>query len=387
MKILFVYSALVIDDVSGTYYHNFLDAIIERYSVWGELTVCVSCKKSKKSFQTLLNTENVKFLFVCKENTIKKRFFNRKGNKRTLRNAVEENNLLIAHVPDSVAVLATTYAQKLSKPYIAVAVGCPWDALWNHSFKGKLMAPLAFIEMRRTLKHAPYAIYVTSFFLQDRYPCTGETLACSDVDLQANCDEIFDKRLQKIANFSNDNVFTVVTSAAIDVRFKGQADVIKAISLLKKRGIEVHYYLIGGGDNSFLKEKAKESGVVEQIYFLGLQSHQKVLEILDNIDLYIQPSRQEGLPRAVVEAMSRALPCLGTKTGGIPELLSADCLYCAGDVIALAQLIEGMMKSKERLRCQAKCNFERAKEYDGKLLDKKRSMFLKNIIQNIENNC
>ena len=70
-----------------------------------------------------------------------------------------------------------------------------------------------------------------------------------------------------------------------------------------------------------------------------LPSGQPVLNWLDDIDIYVQPSFQEGLPRALVEAMSGGRPAFASTTGGIPELLPADCLHCPGDAARLGASI------------------------------------------------
>src|SRR5690606_15570335 len=118
------------------------------------------------------------------------------------------------------------------------------------------------------------------------------------------------------------NKIIIGTTAAIDVKHKGQQYVIEALGELKKNGYtKFEYHLVGGGDPAYLKSIAKRHNIEENIHFLGTLPHNKVFEWLDNIDIYVQPSRQEGLPRALIEAMSRGLPAFGANTAGIPELL------------------------------------------------------------------
>ena len=84
--------------------------------------------------------------------------------------------------------------------------------------------------------------------------------------------------------------------------------------------------------------------------FLGqLPAGEMVRAQLDKADLFILPSKTEGLPRALVEAMARALPCIGTTVGGIPELLPSEDLVPPGDVKALAETIEDVLRRPERL--------------------------------------
>ena len=91
---------------------------------------------------------------------------------------------------------------------------------------------------------------------------------------------------------------------------------------------------------------------------------------LDEMDLYIQPSLQEGLPRAVMEAMSRGLPALGARTGGIPELLGEEDIFPRKGVDAIARMLPAI--TPEEMERMAARNFERAKDYQKETLDKRR---------------
>jgi len=91
--------------------------------------------------------------------------------------------------------------------------------------------------------------------------------------------------------------------------------------------------------------------------------------------LYVQPSRQEGLPRAVLEAMSVGCPVIGSRVGGIPELLRDSDMFESGDVTEIAHLIQQM--SRERLAEMATVNFDIAvSRYDRSDLDEARRSFL-----------
>ena len=115
-------------------------------------------------------------------------------------------------------------------PYMAEVVGCAWDAYFTHSLKGKLAAPTMELAMRKTVKYADYAIYVTRAFLQNRYPCRGKTLAWSDVQLEIPTASLREARLQKCAVFSPENGITLATIGAVDVKYKGQAYVLEALA-------------------------------------------------------------------------------------------------------------------------------------------------------------
>ena len=101
---------------------------------------------------------------------------------------------------------------------------------------------------------------------------------------------------------------------------------------------------------------------------------------LDGIDLYLQPSYIEGLPRALVEAMNRGCPALASNVGGIPELLGKECLHTAGDARSLAQKIELAMVDVKWREFHSEINFNRAREYDSDYLNGIRQKFWRNFV-------
>ena len=115
---------------------------------------------------------------------------------------------------------------------------------------------------------------------------------------------------------------------------------IKALAALKKQGIRMEYELAGSGDPSRLRTLAQRLGVEDQVHLLGSVPHDKIFAWLETIDLYLQPSKQEGLPRAVVEAMSCACPVAGARTGGIPELVDEEWIFRPGDVKDICRILQ-----------------------------------------------
>ena len=93
--------------------------------------------------------------------------------------------------------------------------------------------------------------------------------------------------------------------------------------------------------------------------FEVLLPHSEVFIELRNIDIYVQPSLQEGLPESVVEAMSLGCPVIGSNVGGIPELINQDMIFKKKNSNQLANIIENI--TKEKLIIEAKNNFEKAK--------------------------
>ena len=297
----------------------------------------------------------------------------RNETKRIIFEAVCQCDILIARVPSFIAYFAQEAAIKYKKPYILEVVACPWDALWNYSNLAKLIAPLALYRCKKSVAKAGYAMYVSNEFLQKRYPNAKKTCAVSDVILQEVPDDIFKKKIERLSSINDKYIIT--TLAAVDVLYKGQQTVIEAIALLKKKGYHVEYHIAGSGDRTRLKNIAERFGVVDQVIFEGMLTADQVFELLDNTDIYVQPSKQEGLPRAVVEAMSRGCVCIGSYAGGIPELLDDICLFDQGSVKQIVRILEKLLQDKELRSQQSKTNFENAKKFRHTLLEQKRRAF------------
>ena len=253
-----------------------------------------------------------------------------KGDKGLYYNNLKQEILMcdkmIIRLPSFLGLQALRLNRKIGKPYMIEMVACPWDALWNHGFAGKILAPYIFFRNRKELKDAPMVLYVTNQFLQYRYPTKGKAIGCSDVVISDFNENILNRRREKIEHCGKKKILGTI--AAINVKYKGQQYIIESLGKLKRQGKEdFEYQLVGNGDSSFLKSIAKKNNVEEQVKFIGGLPHEKIFEWLDSIDIYVQPSRQEGMPRALIEAMSRGIPAFGAKTGGIPELLPEQYLF------------------------------------------------------------
>ena len=123
---------------------------------------------------------------------------------------------------------------------------------------------------------------------------------------------------------------------------------------------------------------ADKLGVSQQVHILGAKTHEEVFNWMDSIDLYVQPSYQEGLCRAIVEAMSRACPVICSDAGGNYELVDRDYIFPCGDYLKLAELIE---RNISNFPLMAKNNFLHVMDYEKTKLDNKRTMFFDEFVK------
>jgi glycosyltransferase involved in cell wall biosynthesis len=129
-----------------------------------------------------------------------------------------------------------------------------------------------------------------------------------------------------------------------------------------------------------MERLAHRLSIRDNVSFLGQLKHSKaVFDFLDSIDLFAMPSRAEGFPRALHEAMSRGCPCIGSDVGGIPELLAADDLVPPNDPEALARKIMEVAANPQRMKEMSMRNFARAKQFDPEVLRDKRRAFYEQV--------
>jgi glycosyltransferase involved in cell wall biosynthesis len=122
---------------------------------------------------------------------------------------------------------------------------------------------------------------------------------------------------------------------------KGQDLVLDAVRTLVDRGIDATADLVGGGDRTqWLGRRATELGIGERCRVRGHVADTSVVQAAyDAADVFCLPSRSEGLPRAMIEAMATGLPSVGSAAGGIPALLPPEQVVAAPTGAALADAV------------------------------------------------
>ncbi|KND49435.1 MAG: glycosyl transferase group 1 [Parcubacteria bacterium C7867-003] len=152
------------------------------------------------------------------------------------------------------------------------------------------------------------------------------------------------------------NKFLVVMTGAFHYR-KGHDQLIKAIAMLKKRGLAGIGAVIVGGDVGMEKwiDLAKEEDITENIYFLQNLSEEKKLRLYTSMDGYCNLSnstRSCGLDLALLEAMSCALPIIVYDNGALPNAVSENNGYVVstGDASSVADAVLDLYKKTDSER-------------------------------------
>ena len=103
---------------------------------------------------------------------------------------------------------------------------------------------------------------------------------------------------------------------------KGIEWALRAIVLLKQRGVVVRYTVVGDGpDLERLCLLADELGIGTEVNLVGAKPYSDLPNLYQASDIFILPSQTEGVAKVLLEAMAYRLPIVATKVGGTPWVL------------------------------------------------------------------
>lgn len=287
---------------------------------------------------------------------------------------VAKVDAVIARLPSEIGYMAVDAARKLGKPYVVEVVGDAYGAMKEYgNLKGKIYAPVAKHKMKKRVQQAPFALYITDNVLQRLYPTSGKEVSCSNVELSI---VTYYNRVNRLARIADDSrKIRIGMNGSLSSAYKGFDTAIKAVALAKKELPPFEFEILGKGSPLEWEELARQLGVEEDIHFIGSMPNANVHHWLDEIDLFLMPSRTEGQGRALIEALSRGCPSLGSNVGGIPELLLPEQLHEPEDSELLAQKMIRVLKQPELQLRYAKEAFLSTEKFEAEVLEEKRRRF------------
>ncbi|MDD6210898.1 MAG: glycosyltransferase [Bacteroidales bacterium] len=301
--------------------------------------------------------------------------------KKVINRNLVPGKAYICRVPGQIGTMVSKALEKENIPYAVEVVGDPWEVF----APGGLEHPFRFFfrykglfDLKRVVANSAAGLYVTCNSLQKRYPVKKSVfqISASDVQLSSFSRPSSPKILVDKGSYK------LISIGSLAQMYKAPDILMKALSVLKKRNISCTLTWLGDGvfkqDMIALSERL---GVADIVDFRGNVSSKEVAGCLSESDIFLLVSRTEGLPRALVEAMSMGLPCIGTSVGGIPELLEKSVLVPKNNVETLVDKIIFMLSNKDFTNKQAERNLKMSGNFDEAELQTRREAFLSKVIE------
>jgi glycosyltransferase involved in cell wall biosynthesis len=308
---------------------------------------------------------------------------------------IDPTDSVVLRVPGNVGTVASRILRRRGQPFAVEVVGDPWDVF----SKGASHHPLRPLFQRWSsgaLKgqcaSACAALYVTERTLQKRYPPpihrsgTSEALEfdASDVEMPEGVFRASNVEMPESAFVAEPRFpraesrrFRMVCIASLEQPYKGHDVLLDAMAWCVRRGLDCELVLVGDGKiRRNLEHQVGKLGLEGRVFFLGqLAAGEAVRDEVDKGDLFVLPSRVEGMPRALIEAMGRGLPCVASAVGGVPEVLPAEALVPADDAVRLGELILAFAKDPALRNRMSHQNLIMAQKFRESELRPKREAF------------
>lgn len=168
-----------------------------------------------------------------------------------------------------------------------------------------------------------------------------------------------------------DNDFVIVMIAEVN-KNKNHIQMIKAVEILKKKGIEVKVICAGKGPLlEYIKEEIKKRDLEENVFMLGFRND--IPKLITACDIGMLLSYREGLPRNIMELMAYGKPVIGTNIRGVRDLIEDNIngnLVEINDYEETSKKIETLYKDKELVKRLSIDTYNKIEKYDIKYVKK-----------------
>lgn len=200
------------------------------------------------------------------------------------------------------------------------------------------------------------------------------------------------KTNQKAASCNNSNILNIVNVARITYHKKGQDILVKALKLCKDKGVNFHCNIIGvtfshdKESYDYLCNLIKESNLESEISFL--LNRTDVPELLKQADLFLLPSRYEGMPIVVLEAMAAGLPVIASNIPGSNDIIVHNfngLLFENENYKDLSEKIIYLYENRATMSLVRQNAFEHLKNFDIAIMLKNYENLYKNLLNKKRN--
>lgn len=300
--------------------------------------------------------------------------------RRQARAALEGMDCAVIRLASVTGFLLYDAARRAGLPIALEIVMDPWDAYATNAIARRLYS--------RRLRRAAMAVngvaYVTRDALQKKYPARALR--------QGESDEYFTSHYSTIDlpddYFGPPKVYggqagfrLIYTANNMHDRLKGHDTLLEAVAQVIRQGYDISLTLVGDGRaRAEFEALAQSLGIAARCHFAGYIADGAALRaLLLQSDLFVMPSRAEGLSRSLLEAMAAGLPCIASPVGGTPELLQPENMPGPEDADAFAARIVYFLSHPDYMAGQSARSLDVASGYRRDVLDARRDAFYRRL--------
>ena len=252
---------------------------------------------------------------------------------------------LCVRLPSEMGLIAAAIYKLTGGVYAAEVVGCGYFSM---RYRGKLLAslyaPFRYWAMRAVVKYASSVSYVDFRSLVCKYPSNALNVAYGCSNITATGD--FNPRgaPTEFESKLKNGPLNLFMAGSVDTQIKGFPVYLKALRLLRDSGIQVQAHFAGKGSRESLKSLVRQLKIDDVVFDHGfISNREKYNSLLYATDIYVQASYYEGMPRALLEALSQGVMCVGSNIDAMRELLPRELCFDRGNEVKLAKLIMSIL--------------------------------------------
>ncbi|WP_322759303.1 glycosyltransferase family 4 protein [Frankia sp. Cr2] len=286
--------------------------------------------------------------------------------------AASSGTCYIARMPSLVGTALVAALRVRGIPYALEVVGDPVNMA--RQLLGGWAAGPARRQFARQRMDAAAVSYVTIQVLQRDYPPPPDAFTASYSTVRLHESDYSTEPRGQLARPPAPARLLAIGSQ--EHNHKGHDVLLDAVARLARHGGGITVTIVGTGrGHDVLVARARDLGIADVVTFVTVLDRPGIRAALDDADLFVLPSRTEGLPRVLLEAAARGVPAIASSVGGTVELLAGADLVCPGHPAQLAARIEEVLVSPGRLVAMSVRNRKTAERYRARLLQERARLF------------
>lgn len=281
----------------------------------------------------------------------------------------------LLRIPSQTCFLLASRLERLQRTYTVELLTDPYDffapGVSPHGL-AHLFRPYFCRRSRELCARSIAANYVTGSATRAANPARSAQWSGSISDVDLPVEAFLAPRIRVPGE-----PIEIISVGFLDLLYKGQDLLIRSLARCREKGLDFRLTFAGDGESRpRLLELAASTGIGDRVHVTGaLGGAAQVRSWLERSDLFVLPSRAEGIPRALLEAMAAGLPAICSNAGAMPDLLPARWIVPSGSEDLLTQKLMEFSQVPDLWPELALANQASARSFERSVLRPQRKQF------------